>query len=148
MSEPEYETREVYEQRRRDVAAAILGAPDHFNMAGFVMGDDRPGADPMCGTTLCIAGWAALQAPGVSLARTDDGETWFRLDVDRLAVVDVEGTATEWLGLDVEEAEWLFYGCFGSSGGLASITPKEAIAALMAAPYVCDPAPVEIGQTA
>jgi len=141
--EPQYETREVYEQRRQAVAAAILAATDHFNMAGFVMGDDLPGADPMCGTTLCIAGWAAMHAPGVSLVRADDGASWLhRGDVP----VDIEGTAGEWLGLSVLDADALFYGDFADATvlglrALAEITPEEAVAALMAAPYVCDPTP-------
>lgn len=147
--EPQYETHEVYEQRRRAVAEKIREVPEQFNMMSFINGGGSD-PDPMCGTTLCIAGWAAVHVPGVSVTRTKWGEPRFGPATLGLNG-KVEEVAADWLGLDPDEAHHLFYGHFSpaaEAGRLDEITPDEAIAALMAAPYVCDPAPVEIGQTA
>ncbi len=136
------ETREVYEQRRQAVADKILAEPEHFNMGGYVDGDQLPGADPMCGTTLCIAGWAALQMPGTALLRRPDGSPY--IQTFGLGTHDAAG---DWLGLKDEDADWLFFGRFRKGYGagtwsgrtqLDDITPAEAVAALMAAPYICD----------
>lgn len=137
------ETREVYQQRRHDVADKILTEQEHFNMAAYVRGveDTPPDADPMCGTTLCIAGWAALQIPGTELVRDEDG------DVDIVTAtggcyINIAAEAEGWLGLDNAAAESLFYGHFGAAVSdpylLHLIPPAEAVAALMAAPYITD----------
>ncbi len=135
------ETREVYEQRRQAVADKILAEPEHFNMRGYVEGQG-PDADPMCGTTLCIAGWAALQIPGAALVRRPDGTPYIKN-----FSIGVHEAAESWLGLTPEEADWLFYGRFRKGYGdyedaertqLDEITPAEAVAALMAAPYIGD----------
>lgn len=140
-------TREVYEQRRQAVADKILAEPDHFNMRFFVGGEPSADPDPVCGTTMCIAGWAALQIPGVRLVRGAVGLVDL-IDEDGRFVA-MQGAAMDWLDLDDRQADLLFYGKFSKAvaeaegnfeyeEALAAITPAEAVAALMAAPYACD----------
>jgi hypothetical protein len=139
------ETREVYEQRRQAVADKILADPEHFNMVAFVRGfSSMP--DPMCGTTLCIAGWAVLQIPGVTLARRRGDEVDL-LDEEgcRISTSAIADMVADWLGLDAAQADRLFYGGFDpeverdpNDEAIALITPAEAVAALMAAPYACE----------
>lgn len=138
------ETREVYEQRRQAVADKILAEPEHFNMAAYVEGGGQPDADPMCGTTLCIAGWAALQIPDAILVRRLDGSPRIK---SQNTFLGIHRAAKAWLGLTEDAADWLFYGWFRKGYGiresdertqLDEITPAEAVAALLAAPYICD----------
>jgi hypothetical protein len=136
-------TRETYRQRRQLVADKILARPENFNMNFFIDGVDFIGEDDMmCGTTLCIAGWAVLQIPGVKLKRHyGTGQIFFDIpgkDGDD----DIADLAAAWLGMDRYAASSVFYGHWAEfDRPLSSITPEEAVDSLMAAPYIEDETP-------
>jgi hypothetical protein len=91
----------------------------YFDMTSFVYHEDYEWAllDCMpidriindCGTTACIAGWAAL------ISGEKEGH--------------IETVAQQWLDLNRDDAYWLFYGKF-SYGAMAGIEVDEAIKAV------------------
>jgi hypothetical protein len=81
---------------------------------------DRAGE---CGTTGCVAGWAAVVAIPFKAARVN----WLRH-------YDIQGTARRWLELSPGESRFLFHGYWAAKSYQDSIigdaTPKEAAAAI------------------
>lgn len=80
---------------------------------------DQFNVGTVCGTTACIAGWAAtLAVPDVE---------------DRQADFNIEPEARRWLGLTFEESNWLFFGYWSKSKsepGVGQGTAKEAATAV------------------
>ena len=62
---------------------------------------------PVCGTTACVGGWAAIMAapPGSFIDRYGERIT---LKGEHLTTVRIEIYARQVLGLNVDQAEWLF----------------------------------------
>ncbi len=94
-------------------------------------------AEPVdvCGTSACVAGWAVLYGvPGARLAESRK----YRGDYDFVTsdgeVVEAEDVAGELLGLDYNQAAWLFGG---------NRNKKDVIAALK---HIADGEPEEIDQ--
>jgi len=111
-------SREVYEARREAVAAAITQNPEQFNMGQWV-------ELTACGTTYCMAGWAAVvaQAQGVVLPFSFPTYT---------AGIDV--WAEEWLGLVPERGSmFAYHSLFYARAPHQS--PEDAALALKSAPY-------------
>ncbi len=128
--------REIYQQRRQAVVDQITRHPESFAMDSWVAPGEGP--DPLCGTTCCIAGWAALHRTDIKLAARPFGEVLFLWTSDDVPVAGLlEAAAADWLGIPEEAAGHLFWGEFVPDDRfLRDVTPDEAAAALMAAPYV------------
>ncbi|MFJ8153920.1 hypothetical protein [Streptomyces sp. NPDC094468] len=96
-----------------EVAAAVLDRieqyPEMFDMNNWAVlptGVLEPGDDIQCGTTMCIAGWAA-HLTGYTLHRTPDGlGAYARKDGRRY---EVEFAAARVLGVDEVAAAQLFW---------------------------------------
>jgi len=115
--------------------AALLDTvnPAKFDMRGWVMwlgGVEMTCEDfhhvGECGTTACIAGWAFhLAHPDVDKKK------------DALATgVYLDGVAGRWLGLNITERQWLFYGHWSNTKveptGVGLGGPQEAAEAVRA----------------
>lgn len=77
---------------------------------------------PECGTSACIAGTAAI------LIRAGDRKKKPSRRMDENLGIDI--ATRRWLGMEPDQAEMLFHGHGHPSGGLSSITRKEAIKTL------------------
>jgi hypothetical protein len=101
----------AFPQTPAEVAAAVLDAiearPDTLYMktwATLPTGVLRPGDELQCGTTMCIAGWAA-HLTGYTLRReAEDVGIYAEKDGHKY---EVENVAIEALGLDDTELFWM-----------------------------------------
>ena len=68
-------------------------------------------ANPICMTTACVAGWAAVlgSPPGTQIRRTSSGDAILKIpgQVER---PDMRQAAIDALGINTNQAEWLFNG--------------------------------------
>ncbi len=105
---------EQYQERFQKILNAVQLNPNNFNMSSWfnacpmedwqdTLKDLLPQDEPSCGTTLCIAGWAAHNAG-------------YRISQDGITAFDVSGcgipiptVARHYLGLDGDESTWLFH---------------------------------------
>ena len=85
------------------VKEAILREPENFRMDRWL--HKRQPNDPTCNTTACIGGWAVVLHEN----STPVAEYYKRAEVDFVFGEKVEPLATEFLGLDYEQKERLFY---------------------------------------
>jgi hypothetical protein len=90
-----------------------------FNMGTFrddinTRNDLHDASGSHCGTVACIAGWAEAVRLNTSTFDNDGG---------------VPDRSQEYLGLDQDQADVLFYG-FGGWNDLTQISPDEAVAVL------------------
>lgn len=116
---------EIFEQRRQELAAHIIGHPDEFNMASW-------GQRTACGTTACLAGWAVLLAEKEGLCNVSWDRDHFMGPGERMHMTVRVGNevkplstyAQEYLGLE----NWgLFYAIFADA--------PEAAKKLLDEPY-------------
>lgn len=90
LPEKKFDMRQWFAERVEDKGLGGLRKRiDHFNVGNE------------CGTTACIAGWAAtLAVPDLK---------------DRSQRFSIEGEARRWLGLTIEQSCWLFFGCWSKN---------------------------------
>ncbi len=106
---------ESHQKRFQEILNAIQLNPYNFDMSSWFNANYNwtngtvnapalmPDADPECGTTLCIAGWAVHQAGYVMYA---DGISC--KIPDAWEIKNIELVARDYLGLEGAEADWLF----------------------------------------
>lgn len=100
--------------RFKEVRDDIANAPDDL----FIMQDYARKND--CGTAMCIAGYAAVRS-GESFTVFDD------LGWEFSGRKNVKYVAAEYLGLDPNEANYVFLGHWSDQSLLSRITKDEAL---------------------
>jgi hypothetical protein len=89
------------------VLEQITDHPEHHDQSQWLAGTDRLSPDqPLaCGTTLCVAGYAA-RLRGYTLSNEESGTVAFKGDADALPI---ETVARRELGLTPKDAKHLFH---------------------------------------
>lgn len=97
-----------------------------FNMGNFFNFNSETDREPICGTAACIAGHACLlKYPNAMVSRNSG-----YLIVSENYTDSPGHVAKDFLGLNWNQAEWLFYGRFTTVFSLSDITVDHAIKAL------------------